>query len=220
MAAAGFTDVTDGNLNQAAQNGAGLVGVIWTGGWSDWTCSFESSDAMIASLADANRGRGFYYQLGDEPNVFLCSNAADEYWRVTQLIHQHDPTGRTWVATDQFNDPNIAAWPGPGIPLNGAVDVLAFDVYPCHWGQCRYDMIDAAIQRIHAAGVQDWQFILQDFSLYDFRWPSADELRMQFQRWQGRGASGYWLFAWDYQADMTLQPGHLDAIRWMNQQAI
>lgn len=221
MAAVGFTHVTDGNSNQAAQKRAGLVGVIWAGGWNKGKCSFEWSAGQMAAVAEANRGHGYYYQLGDEPNVFQCKNAADEYRRATQLIHQHDPTGNTWVAIDQFNDENLAAWPGPDIPLNGAVDVLAFDVYPCHSGQCRYDMIDAAVRRIHAAGVRDWQFILQDFGHDDYRWPTADELRKQFQRWQGQGASGYWVFAWDYQkGDVTRQPGHLDALRWMNQQGI
>jgi hypothetical protein len=222
MADAGFNHVTDGNSNQTAQQKAGLVGILWMGGWDKAKCSFEATAGEMAAIAEANKGHGYHYQLGDEPNVSECPNAAREYRRATELIHQHDPTGKTWVAIDQFNDPNMAHWPGPGIWLQGAVDILAFDVYPCQPGSpCRYDMIDGAVRRIHAAGVEDWQFILQDFQNEEFRWPTPDEVREQFRHWQGHGASGYWVFAWDYQrGNVTRRSGNLDALRWINSQSL
>jgi hypothetical protein len=220
MAATGFTHTTDGNYHQSAQQQAGMEGIIWLGGWDQSRGSFESSPSEMAEVVDANRGRGYYYQLGDEPDQF-GAGVVGEYRKATELVHQHDPTGKTWVAIDQFNDPDMTAWPGPDIPLNGAVDVLAFDVYPCQSGPCEYGMIDGAVRRIHAAGVRDWHFIIQDFEYEDFRWPTADELRGQFQHWQGQGASGYWVFAWDYQQNnATGQAGHVDALRWINQQSV
>jgi PKD repeat protein len=105
--------------------------------------------------------------------------------------------------------------------MKGTVDILAFDVYPCQSGPCDYGAIDSAVQQIHAANVTNWEFIIQDFSSGPWRWPTPAEVQAQFSHWQGAGAIGYWVFAWDYQAQLvTAQSGNMAALQTINGLAV
>jgi hypothetical protein len=69
-------------------------------------------------------------------------------------------------------------------------------------------MIDLAVQRIHSVGLQNWEFILQDFGPCEsWRAPTATEVLQQFQHWQQAGAAGYWVYTYD--ADGTPCPGNV-----------
>jgi len=221
MASAGFNAVTDGNSFGPAQTAARLAGMVWLGSWSADRCAFELSPEQMAARVDQNRGVNSYFQLGDEPNVQKCPGAPAAYRQATALIHLRDPTAQTWVADDQFNDPNLAAWPS-GLPMQGTVDIVAFDVYPCQPAQpCRYNLIDEAVLRIHQAGVKSWQFILPDFNEPSWRQPTPGELTQMYEHWQGQGASGYWLYAWDADGvDIRTLPGNLEAVKAINQQPV
>ncbi len=224
MAAAGFNAATDGGVGGLgqAEAEAGLNGMVWVPAYDNSSCQQTMSDAAIAAVVTDNfrSGHGgLTYQIGDEPTANGCP-AAPVYSHLTALVHSADPRARTWVADDQFNDPDTGHWPA-GVPMKATVDVLAFDVYPCQSGACDYGMIDQAVQRIHQAGVANWEFILQDFNASSWRWPRPAELRTQFEHWQHQGASGYWVFAWDYQdRNLTDQAGHVAALQWINSQPL
>ena len=202
IAGLGFNSVTDGGTNTnyyQGQRAAGLAGMVWVPAYDNSSCQQTMSDAQIAQLVQTNvsgGNAGAVYQVGDEPTANGCAARAT-YVHITSVIHAADRGARTWVADDQFNDPSTSNWPA-GLPMNGSVDILAFDIYPCQSGACQLNMIDLAIQRIHSVRLTNWQFILQDFGPCEsWRAPNASELMQQFQHWQGAGATGYWVYTYD-----------------------
>jgi hypothetical protein len=218
MHAAGFNASTDGGVqdNAAAQAAAGITGMVWVDAYSNTACTQTMADAAIAALVQANVGAGLTglrYEIGDEPTANGCAAAAI-YTHITQVVHGVDGSAKTWVADDQFQTGSpIQA----GVPMKGTVDILAFDVYPCEGGPCDYSAIDSAVQQIHAAGVTNWEFIIQDFSSSPWRWPTPAEIQTQYDHWKGQGASGYWVYAWDYQGQQLInQPGNLAALQQIN----
>src|ERR1700680_2012062 len=99
------------------------------------------NDSAVAALVQANVDagqRGLRYEIGDEPTANGC-NAAPAYAHMTAVVHGVDPRARTWTADDQFQVGNPAQ---AGVPMKGAVDILAFDVYPCASGPCDFGAID------------------------------------------------------------------------------
>jgi hypothetical protein len=220
MHAAGFDASTDGGVQDSgdAQAANGIAGMVWVDAYDNKSCTQTMSDSAIAALVQANVSaghRGLRYQVGDEPTANGC-NATATYAHITQVVHLVDGGARTWVADDQFQVGNAVQ---QGVPMKGAVDILAFDIYPCQSGPCQYSAIDSAVQQIHAAHVTSWEFIIQDFSSGSWRWPTPAEIQAQFDHWKGQGATGYWVFAWDYQGQQVVgQPGNIAALRQINSQ--
>ncbi len=215
MHSLGFNASTDGGVQDhgAAQGSAGIKGMVWVDAYSNSSCTQTMSDAAIQALVQANVNagqRGLRYEVGDEPTTNGC-NAPPVYTHITQLVHAIDSSAKTWTADDQFQTGSpIQA----GVPMKGSVDILAFDVYPCESGPCDYSAIDSAVRQIHAAGVKNWEFILQDFSSSPWRWPTPAEIQAQFDHWKNQGAIGIWVYAWDYQGQQVInQPGNLAALR-------
>jgi hypothetical protein len=208
----GFNWVTDGGNNTnnyAGQRAAGLRGMVYLDAYDNSTCLQTMTDGQISLVVHGNvsgGNRGAIYQVGDEPTTNGC-NASPSYSHMTSVIHAADSTARSWVGDDQFNDPSTSNWPA-GLPMKGSVDILAFDIYPCQAGPCQYNMIDLAIKRIHSVGLNNWEFILQDFGpCQSWRAPTAQEVTQQFHHWQGAGALGYWVYAYDL--DPTPCPGNV-----------
>src|SRR5438445_9397290 len=222
MHAAGFNASTDGGVQDgaAAQAANGIKGMVWVPAYDNNTCAQTLSNAAVAAMVQANVSAGYSglrYEIGDEPTAFAC-NAAAVSASITQAVHGADPTAKTWVADDQFQVGNPVR---NGVTMKGTVDILAFDVYPCESGPCDYSAIDSAVQQIHAAGLTNWEFIIQDFSASPWRWPTPTELQAQFDHWKNQGAIGYWVYAWDYLgAQMINQPGNIAAVQSINSQAI
>jgi hypothetical protein len=225
LRAAGFNAVTDGGVQNhgAVEAAAGLNGSVWLDVYDNRTCHQLMTDAQITAAVRANVAvgrKGLYYQLGDEPTSYGC-RAEAAYRGMTAAVHRADRGARTWTADDQFDDPNIRSWPR-GVPMAGTVDVLAFDVYPCYvprTAPCHFGMIRAAVARIRAAHLhQRWWFILQDFHGDGgaWRWPTPAELAKQYADWQGAGASGYFVYAWDADGAVTSQPRNLAMLRQLN----
>ncbi|HEV2476920.1 MAG TPA: hypothetical protein VGX22_10295, partial [Candidatus Dormibacteraeota bacterium] len=199
MSTAGFNATTDGGVQNYgdAEAAAGLTGMVWVDAYDHTNCVQTMSDAAISAIVQANVGAGhsgLRYEIGDEPTTNGC-NAAPTYAHMTAVVHSADASARTWVADNQFQ---VGKPIQIGISMKGAVDILAFDVYPCNTGPCNYTAIDLAVQQIHAAQVSNWEFIIQDFNTSPARWPTAAEIQGQFDHWKGQGAIGYWVFAWDY----------------------
>jgi hypothetical protein len=220
MHAVGFNAATDGGVQDHgdAEAAVGMVGMVWVDAYNNSSCAQTMSDPTIAGLVQANVNaghRGLRYEVGDEPTANGC-NAAPVYSHITQVIHGIDPTAKTWTIDDQFQEGNPAQ---QGVPMKGSVDILAFDIYPCESGPCDYATIDSAVRQIHAAGVRNWEFVLQDFNSSPWRWPTPAEIQAQFDHWKGQGAIGYWVYAWDYQGQqVTGQPGNLGALAQINSQ--
>jgi hypothetical protein len=173
MHADGFNASTDGGVqdNGAAQAANGIAGMVWVAAYDNTTCTQTMTNAAIQAMVQANvsaGNTGLRYEIADEPTAFGC-NAASVYRSITQAVHAIDPTAKTWVADDQFQVGNTVQ---SGIPMMGSVDILAFDVYPCESGPCDYSAIDSAVQQIHAAGLTNWEFIIQDFNQSPWRWPT------------------------------------------------
>jgi hypothetical protein len=222
MHAAGFGAATDGGVQGYgdAQSAAGINGMVWIDAYDNATCVQRLSNSAIAANVQANVGAGhagLRYQIGDEPTANGC-NAAPVYASITAAVHSADATAKTWTDDDQFQvgNPTIA-----GIPMQGTVDILAFDVYPCQSGACNFAAIDSAVTQIHGAHLTNWEFILQDFSAAPWRWPTPAEIQVQFDHWKGQGASGYWVFAWDYLgAQVMSQSGNVAALQSINSQEL
>jgi hypothetical protein len=202
LASVGFNAVSDGGVQEygRAQSRAGLAGSAWLNAYNNRTCRRLMSDAQLQAAVRANVRagmRGLYYEVGDEPTAYGCAAEA-AYREMTAAIHDADPSARTWTSDDQFNDPNTRRWPA-GIPMAGTLDVLSFDIYPCYLHhRCFFYMIRDAIAHIHAARLrQPWWFELQNFTGDGWRWPTAAELEQEYDNWQGAGASGYFVYAWD-----------------------
>jgi PKD repeat protein len=221
MHSAGFNAATDGGVqdNGSAESASGITGMVWVDAYDNTTCVQKLSNSAIAAMVQANVSvgqRGLRYQIGDEPTANGCG-AAPAYAAITQAVHSADPTAKTWVADDQFQVGNPLM---QGVPMKGSVDILAFDIYPCQSGPCDYAAIDSAVQQIHAAQVTNWEFIIQDFSAFTWRWPTPSEIQTQFDHWKNQGASGYWVFAWDYLGAQEIsQPGNVAALQQINSQA-
>ena len=222
MHAAGFNAATDGGVQAhgSAEASAGISGMVWVDAYNNSTCAQTMTNSAIAAMVQANvsaGSTGLRYQIGDEPTANGC-NAAPVYTSITQAVHGADPSAKTWVADDQFQVGNAVQ---QGVPMNGSVDILAFDVYPCESGACDYSAIDSAVQQIHAAGVTNWEFIIQDFNSSPWRWPSPSEIQAQFDHWMNQGAIGYWVFAWDYLGQqVAAQAGNVAALQQINSGAI
>ncbi|HEX9363142.1 MAG TPA: PKD domain-containing protein [Candidatus Dormibacteraeota bacterium] len=219
ISTAGFNATTDGGVQAygASEAAAGITGMVWVPAYDNSTCTQTMTDAEIAQVVadNVNAGHsGLRYQIGDEPTANGCAAAA-LYTHITEVVHLADSTAKTWVADDQFQVGNPVV---SGVPMKGTVDILAFDVYPCETGACDYSAIDSAVQQIHAAQITDWEFIIQDFDSAPWRWPTPTELEGQFSHWQNAGASGYWVFGWDYlDQDVIAQAGNVAALQTINE---
>jgi len=222
MHTAGFNAATDGGVqdNGAAEAANGIAGMVWVDAYNNTTCAQTITNAGIAAMVQANVNAGYAglrYQIGDEPTANGC-NAPPIYAAITQTVHSVDPTAKTWADDDQFQ---VGSPLQQGVPMKGTVDILAFDVYPCQSGPCDYSAIDSAVKQIHAANVTNWEFIIQDFSASPWRWPTPAEIQAQFDHWKNQGASGYWVFAWDYLGQQVIQQsGNIAMLQSINSQAI
>jgi hypothetical protein len=221
MHAAGFNAATDGGVDayHDQQAAAGITGMVWVSTYDNVSCAQTMSDSDVTAKVRRNvqaGHRGLVYQLGDEPTTNGC-NAAPTYTHLTQLVHAADPQAKTWVADDQFMGPKQSS-----LLMKGAVDILAFDVYPCERGTCDFSRIDSALSQIMASiGDQQWQFIVQGFEALSWTWPSASEMQAQFDHWRPAMSSahpptGYWMFAWDYLDNDLAAQAHFGVVKTVN----
>lgn len=177
----------------------GLKGIVWLGAWlKSPTCAFESDDAKIRSQLAAIAGNRaiLAYYLGDEPRVSECPNAPTLFRQRSDLVHALDPGSTTFTVIQAYENGISFDY----APWAGVVDVIGFDVYPCHKSSstCTFADIDHAIAAIQKAGITRYWAIVQDFQDCYYRLPTADEIGGQFDHWAQSGMSGYLVFSWNY----------------------
>jgi len=221
MASEGFNTLTDGSnaSTLATYAGHGLKGFAWLGSYYNATCSWQYSDAQVTSMVKALKGntRVIAYQLGDEPNHFSCPGAPTQYAHRTAVVHAADSHAKTFVVSDEFNDPVYNDYnkiPKTSV-FKGKVDILAFDIYPCQDNQtCTFNMIKNAVRVIKAMRLPQWWAVIQDFHEDGWRWPTASELLTQYQLYEGSGLTGLMVYAWD--ANGATQPQNLSTLKQGN----
>jgi hypothetical protein len=195
----------------------GLKAIVWLGGWSNVTCSWEHDDSWIqpriGSVADSHAIAAYY--LGDEPQASKCPAAPAMFRARTALVHELDPNHPTLTVISAFD----AGRTFPYAEWKGSTDILAFDVYPCNRtsAQCDFDRIDAAIGAIRNAGITRYWAVIQAFEDSYYRLPSPIELHEEFQRWRRSSISGYLVFSWSYLSfNLEHQPEHLRQLEMEN----
>ncbi len=221
MASEGFNTLTDGSSASTLSiyAGHGLKGYVWLGSWYNDTCSWQYSDSKVTSMVMALKGntRVVAYQLGDEPNHFKCPNAPTQYAHRTAIVHAADSRAKTFVVSDEFNDPvynDYSKIPKTSV-FKGNVDILAFDIYPCQTGQlCTWNMITNAVRVIKAMRLPQWWAVIQDFQEDSWRWPTTSELLTQYKLYEGSGLTGLMVYAWD--ANGATQPNNLSTLKQGN----
>jgi hypothetical protein len=214
MAAQGFNTVMTDPYRQSLDPVAakGLKAIVWLGAWYNApTCEFERDDATIRSQVSAIAGDPAIeaYYLGDEPRVSECPLAPAMFKQRSRLVHQLDPSGRTFTVIQAFEN-NVNH---DYAPWAGTVDVLGFDVYPCARASstCDFSAIDSAVTDIRRAGITSYWAVLEDFQDCYYRLPTAAELRGQFDHWAKSDMAGYLVFSWNYQSsDKTCAGTSLD----------
>jgi len=207
IAASGFNAVMTDPYKQSLDPlvARGLKGVVWLGAWFNAPrCAFENDDAKIRSLVSPIAGHPaiLAYYLGDEPLVTACPAAPSMFAARSGLIHSLDPGSKTFTVIQQFENGVTRDY----APWKGTVDILGFDIYPCHKSSsaCDFTAIDAAITAIANAGITTYWAVVQDFQDCFYRLPSTHELRSQFDHWSRSTMTGYFVFSWNYQsADLT-----------------
>jgi acid phosphatase len=203
----------------------GLKGIVWLGAWLKAPkCAFESDDATIRSQLAAIAGNRaiLAYYLGDEPRVSECPNAPTLFRQRSDLVHALDPGSTTFTVIQAYENGISFDY----APWAGVVDVIGFDVYPCHKSSstCSFADIDRAIAAIRKAGITRYWAIVQDFQDCYYRLPTPSEIGGQFDRWAGSGMSGYLVFSWNYRpADpscigttLETQPDNIAKLRYEN----
>jgi hypothetical protein len=190
-----------------ALQAAGLMGIVWLGGYANATCSFEHGDAWVRQHVAEIAGHPaiLAYYIADEPLVSRCPHAPADLRERTALVHALDRRARTFTVIQAW-DPAIGGSPYAQWQDSGAVDVWGFDVYPCRRSpySCDFTKIDQARRLIEGIGLTPYLAVIQDFQDCHYGLPANDDLRKQFLHWQRSRMTGYLVFSWDY---TSAEPG-------------
>lgn len=193
----------------------GLRGLVWLFGYDNTTCSFDRDDAWVRETVTAIAGHPAIvaYNVADEPNFRQCPDSPAEIAARARLVKQLDPSKPTYVV--------VAAWDGrEGFPYQhyaGTTDIMGLDIYPCSYSaeSCKFSDIAVAAEEAEKDGVDRYWAILQDFADNWYRVPTATELERQFDRWDGTGMEGYFVYHWN-EGQVESRPDHLEVLRRQN----
>jgi hypothetical protein len=177
----------------------GLKAIVWLGAWKNSpTCNFERDDAKIAAQVAPIAGHPaiLAYYLGDEPRVSECPGAPALLKRRSDLVHSLDPGSTTFTVIQAYENGITHDY----APWSGIVDIVGFDVYPCHKTPrtCDFGSIDSAAAAIKSAGITRYWAIVGDFQDCYYRLPTTQELGTEFDHWARSEMSGYLVFSWNY----------------------
>jgi hypothetical protein len=172
---------------------AGAKGFVWLGGYSNPTCTFNSSDAWVRSHVAAlagNPGVAGYF-IDDEPDAAACPSAPGQMRARSALVKSIDPGPPTFLV--DYKVEQLKLWAG-------TVDVLGLDHYPCSIARgCDYAKIDAQAAEADRLGVRYWGVIQAHGDAW-YRTPTPEELHQQFLHWRATDMEGYLVFAWSWPA--------------------
>jgi hypothetical protein len=197
-----------------------LVGqraLVWIGNYNRATCSFSLSAVDIrralAGLAGDRKVAGYY--IADEPDDALpaygghCPNVVTQVTSRSRLVHSLAPGKFTY---------EVVAEPGNFAAFAKATDVMGADPYPCLRGRpCDWTQIPRYIAALNAAHVARYWGVLQAFSMGEWRYPTAVELRAMIRQWQQSSWQGEQTFAWSYAGHSLAQrPGLLAVLGSFN----
>lgn len=203
----------------------GMRGVVWLGDYDDATCQFQKSDATITSKVTAIKGHPaiLAYYLVDEPEQSLepCPNIGNQILARSNLVKSVDPAAKTYVVVS--DSAYVAGHKREMYPYHyfvGKVDILGLDIYPCRQpanSSCDFANIDGAIAKVESLNVPRYWAILQDFEDTNWRRPTPDELKTQFDHWAPSRMEGYFIFSWDWQNNsLDGNTAHQDMMKSQN----
>jgi hypothetical protein len=209
-------NLIDSSPGEVADLPAGAKGLTWVGDYGRQSCTWERSDAQIASSVQAHVGDpkvGVWF-ISDEPwqgGTPHCPNAPAQHKARTDLIHSIDPNAKTLVVLDGNSDQEsldqLAAW-------KDAADYVGVNAYICWQGQdCHYEWIDRIDQEARAVGLPLWGVIQAHGDTADSqqmcivatgggtrcgmtRVPTPAELHEEFEHWRRTSMSSYLVFSW------------------------
>jgi hypothetical protein len=157
------------------------------------------SDATLTS--DVTRMKGdakvFGYYISDEPNdATNCPNAPAQHAARTALIHSIDPSAIVVIVLDATGDHELARFSQWSTPTDA--DVIGIDPYPFITGKSPdWALVNDAVSAADAAHFNYW-FVVQSFSNFEYRFPTAPELQTLLGMAASSHAQGLMTFAWRY----------------------
>lgn len=170
----------------------GTRGVLWMRNYNNELCAWQTSDADTAAIVRAARGNpkfsGIYF-VADTPHPSACPDAPLQIAARTELIHQNDPDGRSFIAVS-----GGFKFPAEFEQLANAADLIGIVVYPCNTKEprCEMDKIAERVDRARAAGipverlVPVFQAFGQACSTAQTKWyrlPTEEEMTEVFAIW-------------------------------------
>jgi hypothetical protein len=177
----------------------GARGLYWLGDYLNApTCDWEKSDSAIAAKVRAAKGdaKVWGYYFSNEPDPYGCPNAIAQHRARAALIKSIDPTKTTLVGLNANGERTRSYWHLWSTPLDA--DVLAIDPYPCMIGEaCDWSLVTDSILAANVRGFRYW-FVVESFQNYEYRYPTADELRYLIGLMRTSNAEGLMTFAWNY----------------------
>jgi hypothetical protein len=198
-----FIDTGPGKDQVRAIAARGLKPLVWLGGYSNTTCTFNESDDWVRShvrpIAVSRRQRrrsrhhrrrkplvGAYY-IGDEPNAAACPTAPAQLKARSRLVKSIDPRPPTLTVINKDDQLKLFA---------GTVDIIGLDHYPCSIKNgCDYSKIDRQAAKADRLGIRYWG-VIQAYGDDYYKVPTAGELHQEFVHWRATNMEGYLVFAW------------------------
>jgi len=163
---------------------SGVVGLMWTGGPTGDTASFES---MINATASDPKVWGYYLADDAQPGDAVNLKAEVDY------IHQHAPTKMSFVLPENMSGDTspVAAFGPAAVDMTTSNDLVGVDPYPVrsqYAGGMNLDVINDRVAAWESAGWQDSQMVplFQAFGNYpggDWNLPSTTQENEILQRW-------------------------------------
>ncbi|MDQ6899226.1 MAG: hypothetical protein M3072_06930 [Candidatus Dormibacteraeota bacterium] len=217
----------------------GLKAIVWVGGWNKTRCAWDLSEVQLSERINSIKTSPavLAYYLADEPSFSYCPNAPAAFARRTALVHRLHPGSKTFAVM-----PNWDRGPVDYLRWGNAVDVLGFDLYPCHFlngadanartkvrQPCDFaEVTDNGIRMIEQAGITGYIGVLQDFQDCFYELPSNEDLLTQAKHWQQLAfhMAGYLFFSWNFNAspcanaslgvNLDHAPGNVAALTQVN----
>ena len=175
-----------------------MRGLVWEGDYDNSTCSWQISDADLIADVQSMVGdpKVFGYFFSDEPYAEDCPQAPAQHAARNALIKSIDPTKTTLVGLNANGERTRSYWHLWSTPLDA--DVLAIDPYPCMIGEaCDWSLVTDSILAANLLGFRYW-LVVESFQNYEYRYPTADELRYLIGLMRASNAEGLMTFAWNY----------------------